>query len=180
MIRGRSTPRRADVAPPPRPRRWLKRDRAAHRVAGDVRALQAELAEPARDSVDVGRDRRVHARRQRIGTPEPEQVAGDDVERVGERLDHRSPRRPVVADAVQQHERRPAVLAVEVDRHDAAIRSAARSAIITVGACVLPPTMVGMIEASATRNASSPWTRSRESTTASCAVSLMRQVPTGW
>ena len=36
------------------------------------------------------------------------------------------------------------------------MRSAAFSAIMTVGACVLPLTIVGMIDASTTRNASTP------------------------
>jgi len=46
------------------------------------------------------------------------------------------------------------------------IKSAAFSPIMIVGALVLPPIKVGMIEASTTRKASMPWTRSLPSTTA--------------
>jgi len=59
------------------------------------------------------------------------------------------------------------------------MRSAARSATMIVGAFVLPPGMIGMIEASTTRSPSMPCTRSCESTTARSSAP-MRHVPTGW
>src|SRR5262249_12485200 len=65
-----------------------------------------------------------------------------------------------------------------VHQWTARIRSAAFSPIITDGALVLPPTSVGMIEASTTRSASTPRTRNCGSTTASPSTP-MRQVPTG-
>ena len=160
--------------------RKLERDRAAHRVARDVRARESLIGEPPREGVGVRRDRGIDRGVQWRGAAETGQVAGDDVEGTRQAVDHRSPRLRVVAQAVQQHERWTGALADERDRHADAIRSAARSPIITVGACVLPPTIVGMIDASATRRPSMPCTRRRLSTTASCAVWLMRPVPAGW
>jgi uncharacterized SAM-binding protein YcdF (DUF218 family) len=58
------------------------------------------------------------------------------------------------------------------------IKSAAFSPIMIEGALVLPPVMVGMIEASATRSPSTPRTRSIGSTTASASAPI-RHVPTG-
>jgi len=61
----------------------------------------------------------------------------------------------------------------------ARISSAAFSPIMMEGALVLPEVRVGMIEASATRRPSMPWTRSRSSTTAIGSEPIL-QVPTGW
>ena len=61
----------------------------------------------------------------------------------------------------------------------ARIISAAFSPIMMEGALVLPEVRVGMIEASATRRPSMPWTRSRSSTTAIGSEPIL-QVPTGW
>ncbi|MCY1216284.1 hypothetical protein D9M72_281560 [compost metagenome] len=61
----------------------------------------------------------------------------------------------------------------------ALIRSAAFSPIMIAGALVLPPTSVGITEASATRSPSRPRTRSSGSTTAMSSIPIL-QVPTGW
>ena len=53
------------------------------------------------------------------------------------------------------------------------------SPIMIDGALVLPEVSVGMIEASATRSPSIPWTRSSLSTTAIGSAPIL-QVPTGW
>jgi hypothetical protein len=58
-------------------------------------------------------------------------------------------------------------------------RSAALSPIMIDGALVLPPGMLGMTDASATRRPSRPRRRSAGSTTA-IASRPIRQVPTGW
>ncbi|MNU75879.1 hypothetical protein D3C71_654210 [compost metagenome] len=57
-------------------------------------------------------------------------------------------------------------------------QSAARSAIMIEAALVLPPTSVGMIEASTTRSPSMPCTRNWLSTTACSSLPIL-QVPTG-
>ena len=67
----------------------------------------------------------------------------------------------------------------EVARVGFWIMSAAFSAIIMVGALVLPPVMEGMMEASATRSPEIPWTRSSGSTTARGSTPILH-VPTGW
>ena len=59
------------------------------------------------------------------------------------------------------------------------IRSAARSAIMIVGALVLPDGSVGITDASTTRRPSTPRTRSCGSTTDASSLP-MRQVPIGW
>ncbi len=61
---------------------------------------------------------------------------------------------------------------------DPNIKRAPFSAIITVGAFVLPEVMVGIMEASMTLNPLIPWTRKRSSTTAIGSVPIL-QVPTG-
>lgn len=58
-------------------------------------------------------------------------------------------------------------------------KSAARSAIMIVGAFVLPPISRGMTDASTTRKPSTPRTRSSQSTTERESLPI-RQVPTGW
>ena len=58
------------------------------------------------------------------------------------------------------------------------IIDAAFSAIINVGALVLPEMMLGIIEASATRSPSNPRTRSRGSTTDISSMPILQE-PTG-
>ena len=62
----------------------------------------------------------------------------------------------------------------------ASICSAARHASMMVGALVLPEVMEGNTEASTTRSASMPCTRSCASTTESRASGPIAHVPTGW
>ena len=66
------------------------------------------------------------------------------------------------------------------NRRSARIISLARSAIINVGEFVLPEVIVGITDASTTRNPLTPITRKRESTTAAGSLSVpIRHVPTG-
>src|SRR5471032_2433787 len=66
------------------------------------------------------------------------------------------------------------------NRRSARIISLARSAIINVGEFVLPEVIVGMTEASTTRNPLTPITRNRPSTTAAGSLFVpIRHVPTG-
>src|SRR6185312_14033180 len=93
---------------------------------------------------------------------------------------HATHRNPLRQPRAKLHRRSPThrnyqpVGSVYADR----ISSDAFSAIITVGACVLPETMVGMIEASTTRRRSMPCTFSSASTT-ECASAPIFAVPTG-
>src|SRR3954447_1785260 len=64
-------------------------------------------------------------------------------------------------------------------RISARIMSAAFSPIMMLGALVLPPIRVGMIEASTTRKPSTPYTFSFGSTTAMESLTPILQVPTG-
>jgi hypothetical protein len=59
-------------------------------------------------------------------------------------------------------------------------KSAARSPIMMDGALVFPPTMAGMIEASATRRPSMAARKRRSGPTTACASMPMRHVPTEW
>ena len=61
----------------------------------------------------------------------------------------------------------------------ARIKSETRSPIMMQGALVLPDTITGMMEASATRKFPTPWTRNRSSTTAIGSDPIL-QVPVGW
>src|SRR3981081_328453 len=66
-------------------------------------------------------------------------------------------------------------------RQGSCMKAATRSAIMMVGALVLPPTSVGITEASTTRSPCRPWTRQRWSTTAIGSLTgPILQVPTGW
>ena len=82
--------------------RELERDDAAERVAGDVRALQARAVDERRDRVGELLDaaRPVRDRRR---AAEARQVHAPDVALGREEVDHRRPRRPVHADAREQH-----------------------------------------------------------------------------
>src|SRR5262245_62453807 len=67
-----------------------------------------------------------------------------------------------------------------VHGHGSCMKPATRSAIMMVGALVLPPTSVGITEASTTRRPTTPCTRQRLSTTAIGSVPRpILQVPTG-
>jgi DNA-binding NarL/FixJ family response regulator len=100
------------------------RDAAAHRVARRMGALNpevgAELLDGVGQPVDV--DLATGGRRR----PEPGQVQGDDVEALGEQVQHRRPDLPPAADSVDQDEGLTAAAAVVVDRRSHAASLAGR------------------------------------------------------
>ena len=85
--------------------RELERHPAAERVAGDVRALEAELADELRRSTraQVGGRRRRDGRR----AAEARHVDARSLALGGEPVDHRVPHVAVGAERVQEHERPP-------------------------------------------------------------------------
>ena len=89
---------------------------AAHRVAGDVRALEAELLEEPLERVRVGVDGELDARGAAAASARSRASRRRTCRTHQRAARSPAPRLPVVADAVQQHQRRAAALAVVVDR----------------------------------------------------------------
>jgi hypothetical protein len=148
--------------------REARRHVVARRDVGDLRADR--LDDPSRlVAHDAGH-------REREAPLEGERVAVADARRGGPHEHLARPGR-VDRDVGQQQRLRHAEL--DGGPHSAARRrSAAFSPMSIVAACVLPPTMSGMIDASATRRPSIPRTRSSGSTTASSSMPILH-VPTG-
>jgi predicted dehydrogenase len=84
-----------------------QRERAAQRVARDVRAVQAERVEEGDDLLGDSADRRPAVAPQRRRLAVAGQVHRDDGAVRGQQVKDRLPRLPPVPHAVQQHQRRP-------------------------------------------------------------------------
>ena len=145
-------------------RRDAEHDRRIHHRAPHL-AAELDLL------LDVGRQALEDHIQNAAGLPRRDHVRVERIER-----------RAAALERVHAHHERDGEHAVDRDRHrqvSARRRSAARSPIITAGACVWPRLMVGMIDTSATRNPPTPRTRSAGSTTLVVSAP-MRQVPAGW
>jgi len=91
----------------PAARPGRQRERAAERVARDVRAVQAERVEEGDDLLGDGADHRPAPGSQRRGVAVAGQVHHDDGAMRCQQVKHRLPRLPPVSHAVQQHQSRP-------------------------------------------------------------------------